>query len=254
MKKVLICMLLGAVMSPALAQTQEMPMALEKVMQAHGGMDLWKSLGGLVFQKGEGEGAEKHITNLWDRRIRIENANHTIGFDGTDVWVSPADAEMRGSARFYHNLYFYFYAMPFVLGDPGIYYEVVEDLELMGKSYGGVKVSYAANVGDSPDDNYILYFDKATHQMEWLMYTVTYRSGEPSNKYSLIKYGDWQDVPAGGANSVRLPKSLTWYTYQDGVVGEARSTAEFPMVSVSAQPPVDERFVRPEDSRIDPKQ
>lgn len=252
MKRTLVCMLFGAVLSPAFAQTQEMPESATAVMEAHGGMDLWKSLGGLVFQKGDGEEAETHITNLWDRRIRVENSKYTIGFDGTDVWVSPADAEMRGSARFYHNLYFYFYAMPFVLGDPGIYYEEVPDLELMGKTYGGVKISYAPNVGDSPDDNYILYYDKATHQMEWLMYTVTYRGGGPSDKYSLIKYGDWQDVPTGGA-SVRLPKSITWYNYEDGVVGDARGGAEFPMVSVSAEPPLDSRFARPEDSRIDPK-
>ena len=250
MKRILFTLLwTGSVMSMAWAQTQTMPEGLHKVMQAHGGLATWQSLTKLSFTKGEGEGAEVHTANLHDRRIRVQAQNHAIGFDGNEVWISPADAEFRGSPRFYHNLYFYFFSMPFVLADPGIYYQVVPNVTLQGKEYAAVKISYGNGVGDSPDDNYILCYDPATYQMEWLMYTVTFGKEGPSEKYSLIRYGEWEAT--GG---VRLPRSLTWYTYAEGVVGEERSKATFTEVEVSTTAPPDHLFVMPADGKVSPRQ
>ena len=52
---------------------------------------------------------------------------------------------------------FYFYAMPFILADDGIIYEDVAALKFEGKSYPGIKISYESGVGESPEDEYILY-------------------------------------------------------------------------------------------------
>jgi len=54
--------------------------------------------------------------------------------------------------------------MPFVLGDDGISYEKVEDLKVGDLSYPGYKISYGATVGDSPKDNYFLYYDAASYK------------------------------------------------------------------------------------------
>lgn len=216
--------------------------SITKIFEAHGGFEKWSSVKSLSYQKGE----ESTVTDLQNRKIRLESPTQTIGFDGENVWIAP-DTLDASRARFLHNLYFYFYAMPFVVGDPGVFYEDMESRELKGKTYNGVKVSYDIGVGDSPKDNYILWVDPETNLMEWLMYTVTFRSGEASENYSLIRYSDWAEV-----NGLTLPTKLEWYIYKDGVVGELRNEAIFENIELSTEAPDNALFVAPENSAIAP--
>lgn len=228
------------------APARTFPEAMTQVLDAHGGFEKWAKMGTLQYQKGEGEGAEKHSIDLQSRNVRIEGTGYTIGFDGTDAWLSPAEAEFKGSARFYHNLYFYFYAMPFVLADPGISYSEVAPLSYEGKDYPGIKISYGDGVGDSPEDNYILYYDPETKQMAWLAYTVTFRTQQESDSYSLIRYPEWQAV-----NGLQLPSKLQWMTYQDGVIGEVRNAVPFVNVRLDQGRPAPRLFSKPADARVD---
>ena len=234
-----------ATQTPAIP-ARSFPEAMTQVLDAHGGYERWAKMGTLQYQKGEAEGAEKHSIDLQNRNVRIEGAGYTIGFDGSDAWVSPAEAEFKGSARFYHNLYFYFYAMPFVLSDPGISYSDAPALSYEGKDYPGIKISYGDGVGDSPEDNYILYYDPETYQMAWLAYTVTFRTQEESTSYSLIRYPEWQNV-----NGLRLPATLNWMTYENGEVGEVRNEVKFVNVRLDQGRPATRMFAKPTDARVD---
>lgn len=249
---VVIVFLLGCQSSPQersqpvtqAAETGHHIESLTEVFDAHGGYQLWSTMKTLSYEKGE----ESTVTNLQDRRIRLESSEQTIGYDGENVWMVPDTAD-ASRARFYHNLYFYFYAMPFVVGDPGAVYEDVEPLELDGKTYQGIKVSYGEGIGDSPDDNYIIWYDPDTKKMEWLMYTVTYTSGEPSEEYSLIKYEDWESV-----EGVLLPTTLQWYVYDGEVVGEKRGEpAVFSNIQLSTDAPSDELFEMPSGAQVAPR-
>lgn len=132
---------------------------------------------------------------------------YSMGFDGKEVWLTQEEeGAYKGNPEFYHNLFFYFYAMPFVLADDGIIYGEAESIEFEGVKYPGIKISYEANIGTSPDDNYIIYYHPETYQMEWLAYTVTFRSKAPSDKYNLIKYGEWES-----STGLVFPKEITWY-------------------------------------------
>ncbi|MEP0985695.1 DUF6503 family protein [Ekhidna sp.] len=217
--------------------------SLTSVLDAHGGYEQWSKMKSLSYMKGE----ESTITNLQNRKIRLESPKQTIGFDGENVWVTP-DSVDASRSRFYHNLYFYFYAMPFVVGDPGAFYEDVEPRELQGKTYNGIKVSYGDGVGDAPDDNYIIWIDSETNQMEWLMYTVTYQSGEPSDTYKLIKYDQWDKF-----EGLVLPTTLQWYEYDGETVGEPRGDAvDFKNIEISTESPNAGLFVMPEGAQIAP--
>ena len=214
--------------------------AITNVLNAHGGYDKWAEMQGLAFTLANGE---RHQIELHSRKVLVEGEKRTIGFDGTDVWVVPDS--LTNGARFYHNLYFYFYAMPFVLGDPGINYEDVGSRELFGMNLRGIKVSYGDGVGDSPKDNYILYYDDESRQMRALMYTVTFRSQEASDKFNLIKYDEWQDV-----EGILLPKKLQWYNYKNDSIGEMRNEAIFSEVMVSKDKPDDKIFLKPEGAGV----
>lgn len=215
-----------------------------KIFEAHGGYSRWTSMKELSFKKGE----ERHLINLKNRHSIIEAPDRTIGFDGRQVWVSPESAEVDG-ARFYHNLFFYFYAMPFVLGDPGVFYEDIEDREIHGKTYSGIKISYDMGVGDSPKDNYIIWYDSETYRMEWLMYTVTFRSREVSENYRLIKYDKWEEF--GG---LVLPKAIQWHHFKNDTIGDMRNEVIFSSIFISEKAPRMNLFQMPEDAKTAPLQ
>ncbi len=210
------------------------------VFDAHGGFDTWSTLKSLSYDMG----GSTTLTELQNRYARIESEEQTVGFDGENVWVYPP-SEDADRQRMRYNLMFYFYAFPFVVGDPGVNYDVLPQIELAGKSYNQVKIAYDAGVGDAPNDSYIICSDPETNKMEWLLYTATF-GGASKDKYSLIKYEDWQNY--GG---VTLPGKLQWYTYEDGVVGEPRGSGRtFENVQVSTEYPSMDKFKMPEGASI----
>ena len=216
---------------------------ITKVMDAHGGYEQWQSMKTLQYDL---ENGENQLISLTDRKVLLQNDERTIGFDGSEVWVTPDTIDASG-ARFYHNLYFYFFAMPFVLGDPGITYEVVDSREFKGEQLSGVKISFGQSTGDSPDDNYIVWYDPKTYRMKWLMYTSTYRSGEPSDRFNLIKYSNWLDV-----NGLKLPTLLQWHVYKSDTIGDVRGEALFSNISLTAEKSDQQLFEMPEDAQIAP--
>ena len=216
--------------------------SITKVFEAHGGYDQWSSMNQLSYLKGE----ETTVTNLRNRKIRLEGEEMTIGFDGENVWVTPDSADAK-NARFYHNLFFYFYAMPFVVGDQGVFYEDLQPRELNGKTYSGIKISYGEGIGDSPEDFYIIWYDPETYKMEWLMYTVTYRSGTANENYSLLKYDQWQEF-----NRLLLPTTLQWHHFKSDTVGSIRREVIFDDIKISEEPPKEELFIMPEGAQIAP--
>lgn len=155
------------------------------------------------------------------------------------------DNSYEGNPAVYHNLMFYFYAMPFVFADDGIHYEDAETLEFEGESYPGIHISYDAGIGASPKDDYYLYFDPATHQMAWVGYTFTFGSDEKSEDVRYIRYADWMKV-----GDVMLPKILTWYTSEGSTIKEAKDPLAFENVSLGEVAKPDDFYNRPENAKV----
>jgi hypothetical protein len=96
--------------------------------------------------------------------------------------------------------------MPFVLADDGIIYEKAADLVFEEKKYPIYKILYKANIGASPDHNYRVYYNAKTYQMEWLEYTVTFKSAKSNDDFYIIKYNKWENT-----NGLVFPSEITWY-------------------------------------------
>lgn len=219
------------------------PPNMEAIFAAHGGIDTWNEMNNICFTVAK-DPEETHTIDLPSRKTRIDSKDFVLGFNGTKVWLLQDSIGFNPErARFYHNLLFYFYAMSFVLGDDGITYEETLPLEKDGISYPGTKISFAKNIGDALDDNYILYSHPETNQMEWLAYTVTYNGEGPSTHYNFIKYEDWQEV-----NGLKLPSNLQWYTTIDGFPTEMKSSMKFIKPSITEAILNDELFSIPENA------
>lgn len=192
-------------------QPKEYPTQLQAIFTAHGGLNQWKKMNNLCFEMKGKNGNETHTVSLPDRKTKIESKDWSIGYDGKGVWLLKHDLGYEGNPKFYHNLMFYFYAMPFIIADPGTNYAEVGATELDGKMYNGYKISYNDGIGDSSKDEYILYFDQKTNKMAWLAYTVTFMDKKKSDDWHYIKYDKWQEV-----NGLQLPEKITWWNVKDG--------------------------------------
>lgn len=205
------------------------PENLTKVFDAHGGLDTWKTMRTLEFSMTKPDGNEITTTDLKERYSLVEMPKHSIGFDGETVWMkSEKGAEYKGNPKFYYNLMFYFYAMPFILADDGIMYADAEPLTIDGKTYPGIQISYENGVGESSDDEYILYYDADTNKMTWLGYTVTYFTKEKAKEWHFIKYANWQD-----ADGLLLPETLTWYNVENNLPTTAENDVKFTNISLT---------------------
>ncbi|CAM4223282.1 DUF6503 domain-containing protein [Zobellia roscoffensis] len=227
------------------AQENNYPEALIEVFDAHGGLKNFKSKRTLTFEIVKPSGNETHTVDLYSRKDKIEIPPVTLGFNGKDAWLLDKQKAYKGNAALYHNLMFYFYAMPFVLADPGIKYEVVEDLEYEGKNYPGIYISYNDGVGASSKDDYYLYYDSESHEMAWLAYTFTFGTDEKSDKLSFIRYNDWEDV-----DGVKLPKSITWHVNDGKTIKEPRKTVVFENSSLHEGSKPDAFYAVPGNAKV----
>jgi hypothetical protein len=221
------------------------PEALQRVFDQHGGLVTWQKMQALSYEIVDAEGNEKQYIHLKDRRERIEAPNFVTGYDGQDIWVEADTSTYKGNPVFYHNLMFYFYAMPFVLADEGIVYREADPLTFEGKTYPGIKIAYEEGIGTSPKDEYFLYYDPVSYQMAWLGYTVTYFSNEKSQRIRWIKYDDWKTY-----NGLLLPNSISWYQEEGGLPTTPRNTAEFVNVTISETPLEDRVFAKTPGAKI----
>lgn len=222
------------------------PENVSKIFEAHGGIDVWNTFKGMYFEIEKPDGNDTYDVSLKSRKSLIKMKHHELGFDGENVWLKNLDTvTYKSNPKFYYNLMFYFYAMPFVLGDDGIHYKDVPALEYNDVSYPGILISYDTGVGESPEDEYILFYHPETYKMEWLAYTVTFFSKEKSKKFNLIKYDQWASI-----EGVDLPTVIQWHQYANGVVGDVRNEVNFANAKLSKEKPIEDMFKVPDTTMI----
>ena len=207
------------------------PQVLQNVFQAHGGLNKWQQMNGLVFTLNNSKTIETHTVNKNYRKTLIESDVYTIGFDGKNVWLRDDYNNFNGNARFYYNQMFYLFSMPFIVSDPGIFYTERKDTTLEFETYGTLHIGFRRSVGASPQDEYIIYYNKKTMEMAWLGYTVTYFDKKRSTDWHFIKYDGWQEV-----NGLKIPKTIVKYETVDDKPHKPLNTIEFFDVKISEQP------------------
>ncbi|CAL67309.1 DUF6503 family protein [Christiangramia forsetii] len=138
------------------------------------------------------EGTVSMTTN--SSKVRLDKADGTtVIFDGDQVYISPETAKKEG-ARFDIFTWQYFFAIPFKLTDPGTVWEKQQPKMLDSMEYQTAKLSFESNVGDSPDDWYVVYKDPETNRLKAAAYIVTFGSEQEKaeeNPHAIV-YSDYQ--------------------------------------------------------------
>lgn len=94
-------------------QADSLPPLFQQMLEAHGGLEKWKQMQLLEFDLySDTNWVDHQIIDLHSRKVLIRNEVYSVGFDGTNVWYTGDEKKISGeSARFYHNLQFYFFGL-----------------------------------------------------------------------------------------------------------------------------------------------
>ncbi len=185
---------------------------------------------------------ENHFFNLESRKGRIDATNFQIGFDGEKTWISPNRAAFEGpSVQFYHNLYFNFFSIPYILTEPGVTVSKTENRMLNGKSYETFNVIFEDNVkGFNSKDTYIMLVDPESHRLEWVLYTLTFFDTSDT-QLGAMKYDDYRN-----ADGLVFPRILTAYLLEGDSTTRIRSQVSFADVVLSEDELKESLFEMPE--------
>ncbi len=106
-------------------------------------------------------------------RIRIDkNDGSSLYYDGSQVYQSPADAPTE-STRFDMFTWQYFFALPFKLRDEGTNWELLEEETVKGLTFNKARLTFDNNIGDAPDDWYVIYQEPKSKMLYAAAYIVT---------------------------------------------------------------------------------
>ena len=178
-----------------LAQTKE-GQILWKALEKHGGLERWFNNGPLYFRFNyknlKTGGPDTYQTvDTWSARARHQLVSDTTiayGWDGKKAWKYPSDSEVNENPRFWALTPFYFVGVPFVIADEGIKLKYEGEITFEGNSYHQIRVNFANDVGDAPDDFYVLYVDTTTFRIGGLRYIVSYPGYYEKGKHSPEKH------------------------------------------------------------------
>ena len=223
------------------------PEEFKKLLDAHGDWRKWIDAKAFSFAMIHETtlAMENHYINLMDRKVRIDADAWQIGYDGKKIWISPSVEAFQGnSVRFYHNLYFYFFSIPYIFTDPGVTVRKTENKLVNGQSYEALEVSFEANVGDSPGDRYFMLIDPNTGRLAWVLYTVTFFD-KNNTQLNALKYEDYREV--GG---LAFPRLLTGYQYVNDSTQRISYQVSFSDIFLVDEPMEDHLFQMPEKNAV----
>jgi len=213
---VVFCALIFA--APARAATSEE--VVERMIEAHGGMERWASAPTVTFvdefRAGGAKSGEKSRVTVEQGRRRMymdgPGSGASMAWDGKKAWSEHWDAPTP--PRFLALLNYYFLNLPWLVADPGVRLGTPGTGTIPGDDteYVTIKVTYEPGVGDTPDDWYVLYIAPESHRLKGCEYIVTYESllpeGVESTPPHMLVYDEMATV-----NGLLVP---TRYTIFEG--------------------------------------
>jgi hypothetical protein len=230
-----------------------------RAIEAHGGLLAWYEAGTveLEFDYAPRSGEDRRHTfqrlDLWRARAHHEevDGDATFGWDGEEAWIAPDAEAFPSPARFWALTPHYFFAIPFVLADEGVRYEVLEDAAFDGVDHRLVKITYEAGTGDAPDDYYVVYLHPETHRVAALRYVVSYPGFFPEGGHTPEKLMRYEALEEEAG--LLVPHALPTFAFDAvaGTIGERVTDITITRVRFGETYPA-ALFARPEGAAVSP--
>jgi hypothetical protein len=180
---------------------------LGRGIQAHGGLEAWKSKGTLAYTLRDFPltpalaKPNRSTIDLVSRFNHMKSDAFSAAWDGKDAWIAPTADAAGLPPRFFVRGSMYFLMMPFVFADAGVIATDAGTTSFKGESFDLVTVRFAEGVGDV-SDGYELLFDRKTHQLRVINHSV---KGAGIERVTW-EFNTWQAV-----DGLLVPKTMTFH-------------------------------------------
>ena len=241
------------VTSPAAAQSSADPLAA--TLDAHGGVETWNDQKALRYALADWPlGVQpnfRQVVDLDSRYHYAESDTYTAGISDDDAWITPGPEALGLPPAFVLHGNSYFVMMPFVFADPGVTVRELPDGELLGDTYPRLGVSFGSGVGDTADDDYILYLDPQTRRLHAINFSLTHTAirGDAAvadAPRKVLVFESWQD-----ADGLLVPESATFHGVENGVVDPQGATFRVAEIGFSTAAPQRTQFEQVTQAEIE---
>jgi len=238
---------------------------IEKMVQAHGGIEAWKNIPAIRFDNIMHNNYHSKNAFAWwvahevfDQKTRHVYQNWDfddakIGFDGKQVWSQNWKKANPTQAMTY--FFYYFVNLPWLTQDDGVNLSEVTEFVWpdYGKKYYEVKMTFSKlpTIGKSSKDYFVLYIDPESYLLQGYQYAVGNKAllkslGQPPERELfgplwrvIIKYTD-----VGG---LKFPSAFrTMPEANERIVGNHL------IMNIDITTPFDrEKLIKPKDAQVD---
>lgn len=171
------------------------PPAMDSLFIAHGGLGKWKELGTLQYHVSSDFhpfGNEVHIVDIVDRYVYIKNEQFTLGYDGSEYWISPGLAFAKElDVLAYKDMMYYLLSFPFVMADLSIQCNQAQFLEKQRNKYICIECHYSNDHAEEFYDRYTLYLHPESYTLEWIEYTSNANAEDINGNKVILKFNTW---------------------------------------------------------------
>lgn len=196
---------------------------LTQVLNAHGGLDRFRSFGTFQYHtdalpySAAAPLEFDHTADLFKRRHHMKGSSAKGEFvtasNDSLGWTTNQEA-LGIPARWVNHGNSYFAMMPFVFADEGTSVRSVGTRVFNGETFDAIAVRFDRGVGDTAEDDYILYIDRDTHRLRLIDFSVTYgpmRGDTPIDQLPRrsLEFVEWQD-----ADGLLVPKALRYAAWE----------------------------------------
>lgn len=191
--------------------------------------------------------AAKFTQTVSGAKIKMERTNgETVIYDGTEVHTNKADANLQ-SDRFDIFTWPYFVTVPYKLNDKGTIWSDFQDKPFYGETVATGKLSFEANVGDAPDDWYVVYKD-AKDYLVGAAYIVSFGKGKEAAEKEphAVKYTNFSEV-----NGIPFAKDWTYHMWTTET-GYGDQIGEATLTNVTFSKANDMLFEKPKNATLVP--
>jgi hypothetical protein len=209
----------GAETPEATASSPESEKIVREMIEAHGGMDRWANAPTVSFTDeivpaSSRESRRMHVTvEQGPRRVFIDvpGSGASLAWDGEKAWSVNWKSPIP--PRFLAQLDYYFLCLPWLTQDDGVILGPPGTARLWDDptEYVTVRMTFAAGVGDTPRDYYLLYIDPRSRLLRACEYVVTYAAllppGVEHTPPHTLVVDDYTEV-----DGLRVPTGYTTYT------------------------------------------
>jgi len=178
--------------------------------------------------------------------VRVDNKDGSkLIYNGKDVFLSPANADDK-RARFNMFTWNYFFSIPFKLTDLGTNWELLDSLQIDSTSYATGKLTFGEQIGDAPDDWYVVYQQPESGLLHAAAYIVTLGKTQEKAEENphVIVYHDYKKV-----DGISVATKWTFHNW-DKENGIGEQLGEATISNIKFLDAKDELFTQPEDSKL----